>query len=126
VTVPHATDVLARRVIGCAITVHRVLGPGFLEGIYRKAMCLELESQGVPFEAEKAISVVYRGWPIPGQRIDLLVGDQIVVELKAVSALEPAHVAQVISYLKTTGFHLGLLINFHEQLLKNGIRRVAL
>jgi GxxExxY protein len=125
VTVPHATDVLARRVIGCAITVHRALGPGFLEAIYRKAMCLELEIQGVPFEAEKAVTVVYRGWPIPGQRIDLIVGGQIVVELKAIGALEPVHVAQVISYLKTTGLHLGLLINFHEQLLKNGIRRVA-
>lgn len=125
-TVTKATDVLARRVIGCAITVHRALGPGFLEGIYRKAMCVELDLQGVPFEAEKAINVIYRGWPIPGQRIDLLVGGQVILELKAVSALQPAHVAQVISYLKTTRLHLGLLINFHEQLLKNGIRRVAL
>jgi GxxExxY protein len=126
VEVPLATDVVARRTIGCALAVHRELGPGFLEGIYRRAMCLELEAQGVPFEAEKPITVLYRGWPIPGQRVDLVVGGVLIVELKAIGAIEQGHVAQLLSYLKTTGVRLGLLINFHEALLKNGIRRVVL
>jgi GxxExxY protein len=124
--IPESAEFLARRVIGCAISVHRALGPGFLEGIYRRAMCIELETQGLAYEAEKAITVLYRGWPIPGQRVDLVVGGDLIVELKAVASLEPAHVAKVISYLKTTGLRLGLLINFHALLLKNGIRRVAL
>ena len=124
--VPEETDLLARRVIGCAITVHRALGPGFLETIYRRAMCIELEAQGLPFECEKQIVVRYRGLQIRGQRIDLVAGGQVVVELKAVASIDAAHVAQVLSYLKTTGLRLGLLVNFHERLLKDGIRRVVL
>lgn len=120
------TDAVAHRIIGCALAVHRALGPGYLEGIYRRAMYLEFEAQGVAFEAEKAIVVMYRGWPIPGQRVDLVVGGRVLVELKAVASLEPAHIAQVLSYLKTTGLRLGLLINFHEMLLENGLRRIVL
>jgi len=119
------TDILVRRVIGCALAVHRELGPGFLESIYRKAMCIELEAREIPFEVEKPILVAYRGRVIPGQRVDLLVGGEVVVELKAVSAIEPGHVAQVLSYLKTTGLRLGLVINFRETLLKHGIRRIV-
>jgi len=106
--------------------VHRQLGPGFLESIYSKALCIELDARGLPFEREKPIEVVYRGVPIRGQRIDLIIGGQVVVEVKAVAAIEPIHVAQVVSYLRTTGLRIGLLINFHERLLKDGIRRVVL
>jgi len=119
------TEILVSRIIGCALAVHRDLGPGFLEIIYRRAMCVELEAREIPFEVEKPIFVTYRGRAIPGQRIDLMVGGEVVVELKAVSGIEPGHVAQVLSYLKTTGLRLGLVINFHETLLKYGIRRVV-
>jgi GxxExxY protein len=125
-SVPDELNRVSERIIGAAIAVHRELGPGFLESIYEQAMRLELEARGLRFECEKAIAVLYRGTPIPGQRIDLLVGGCVIVEVKAVSAIEPIHVAQVVSYLKTTGLRLGLLINFHERLLKDGIRRIVL
>ena len=80
----------------------------------------------MPFESEKAIDVLYRGMPIRGQRIDLIVGELVVVEVKAVASIEPVHVAQLMSYLKTTGLRVGLLVNFHERLLKDGIRRIVL
>ena len=117
---------LAAATIGAALAVHRQVGPGFLESIYSQALRIELEARGLPFESEKAIDVLYRGMPIRGQRIDLIVGELVVVEVKAVAAIEPVHVAQLISYLKTTGLRVGLLVNFHERLLKNGIRRIAL
>ena len=124
--VADETDQLVRRIIGCALAVHRTLGPGFLESIYRKALCLELQAQDVAFESEKPLVVIYRGQAIPGQRLDLLVGGKVIVEVKAVAALEPVHLAQVLSYLKTTKLRVGLLINFREVLLRNGIRRVVL
>jgi len=113
------TEAIARSVIGCALAVHKELGPGFVERIYREAMCLELEAQKLPFEAEKPISVVYRGCPISGQRVDLVVGAEVVVELRAVAAIEPIHVAQVLSYLKTMDLRLALLMNFSGQLFKD-------
>jgi GxxExxY protein len=112
--------------IGCAIAVHRALGPGFLESIYRKAMCVELDARGVSFEVERPVSVSYRGVEIPGQRIDLIVGGLIVVELKTVTRFDRVHVAQLISYLKTTGLRGGLLINFRVPLLVKGLKRIVL
>jgi len=120
------TEALMTRVIGCAVAVHRELGPGLLEGVYRRAMCVELRAQGIPFETEKAIFVHYRGVALPGQRIDLLVDNQLIVELKAVKQFDPVHLAQALSYLKATGLRAGLLINFHRKLLKHGLRRVVL
>ena len=117
--VMHAT-------IGCAIAVHRALGPGFLESIYRKAMSIELESRKIAYERERSIDVTYRGIPIPGQRIDLIVGGLIVVELKAVSGFEETHRAQGISYLRTLRLRGGLLINFRVRVLKDGLRRIVL
>ena len=117
---------MMRRTIGCALSGHRALGPGFLESIYRKAMCLELEARNLAYEKECSIRVSYRGVDIPGQRVDLIVEGQIVVELKAVSHLDSVHKAQLISYLKTTGLRGGLLINFRVPILKDGIRRVVL
>jgi GxxExxY protein len=117
---------LSERVIGAAIAVHRELGPGFLESIYSHALRLELDARGFAFECEKPVAVMYRGVAIPGQRVDFVVDRRMIVEVKAVAALEPIHLAQVLSYLKTTGLRLGLLFNFHERLLAHGIRRVAL
>ena len=115
-----------RQTIGCAIAVHRALGPGFLESIYRKAMCIELQSRALPYEQERPIHVRYRGVEIPGQRVDLIVQSLIVVELKSVMRLDGVHRAQVISYLRTTGLKGGLLINFRVRLLKDGIQRIVL
>src|SRR4029078_3227823 len=100
--------------IGCAITVHRELGPGFLESIYQKAMYLELDARHIGYERERPIRVSYRGVDIPGQRVDLIVEGLIVVELKAIAQLADVHRAQLISYLRTTGLRGGLLINFSE------------
>jgi len=119
------TELLVEAILGCGLTVHRELGPGFQESIYHRALCLELEAQGLSFEREKPLVVMYRGYAIPGQRVDLLVGGQVIVEVKAVAALEPVHLAQVLSYLKTMRLRVGLLFNFREALLKNGIRRVV-
>ena len=113
------------RTIGAAIAVHRTLGPGFMESIYRKAMCIELESRNLAYEKERSIRVTYRGVEIPGQRVDLIIEGLIVVELKAVAKLDDIHRAQLISYLKTTGLRGGLLINFRIPLLKDGLRRVV-
>jgi GxxExxY protein len=114
------------RVIDRAIAVHRALGPGFLESIYKKAMCIALRKAGIQFEREKPIEVIYDGEAIRGQRVDLIVEGVIVVELKAVSRLEEVHEAQLISYLKTTGLRGGLLVNFRVPLLHRGIKRIVL
>lgn len=100
-------------VVGAAIEVHRELGPGFLEGVYQEAMQIELRARGVPFEAERPISVGYRGRPLSQNYFaDLVCFDQIIVELKAFNRLSGTEQAQVLNYLKATGFKVGLLINF--------------
>ena len=99
--------------------------PGFLESIYEEALCIELEDRQIPFERQKEISVLYKDRQIGQQRIDLLVGKSLIVELKAVEALAEIHKAQVISYLKATHLSLGLLINFNVPVLKNGIQRIV-
>jgi len=124
--VPPHVELAANETIGAAIEVHRALGPGFLERIYQEALCIELESRGVRFERERPVIVYYRGIPIPGQRIDLIVNSCLVVELKAASRFEAAHHGQVLSYLRTTGLRLGLLLNFSCATLKDGIRRIVL
>ena len=111
--------------IGCAIAVHRELGPGFKESIYHRAFRLELDSRKIPFESEKAILVKYRQWSIPGQKIDLIVRQIVLVELKAVPRLRPFHKYQLQSYLRTTGLPIGLLMNFNAPLLKDGLERVT-
>jgi GxxExxY protein len=119
------TDELAHAVIGAAIEVHRQLGPGFLESIYEEALCVELAARELLFERQKEINVTYKGHQIGRQRIDLLVGQALIVELKTVEELAEIHKAQVISYLKATGLRLGLLINFNVPVLKNGIQRIV-
>ena len=119
-------DQLAHGVIGAAIEVHRLLGPGFLESVYEEALCVELKLRGIPFTRQAALGVDYKGHAVGEGRLDLLVGDALVVELKAVDALAPIHSAQLLSYLKATGYQLGLLINFNVPVLRNGIKRVVL
>jgi GxxExxY protein len=119
------TDELAHAVIGAAIEVHRLLGPGFLESVYEEALCVELAAREITFERQKEINVIYKGHQIGRQRVDLLVGQALIVELKTVEELAEIHKAQVISYLKATGLPLGLLINFNVPVLKSGIQRIV-
>ena len=122
---PEAEEAMTET-IGCAIAVHKILGPGYFESIYKKAMHIELAARGLSFESEKAVTVNYRSVEIAGQRIDLVVKRLIVVELKAVKRFDDVHRSQVISYLKTTGLRGGLLINFNVPVLKAGIQRIVL
>ena len=124
--IPAKAEFAAKQTIGAAIEVHRVLGPGFLEKIYQEALCIELQARGLQFERERPIAVHYRGVAIPGQRVDLIVNTCVVVELKAASKLDSAHDAQLLSYLRTTGLRLGLLLNFNGKTLKDGIRRFVI
>ena len=117
---------LAHRVIGAALEVHKALGPGFLETVYEEALCIELELQDIPFKRQYEVESTYKGRQVGMGRLDLIVGDKLIVELKAVDLLAPVHTAQVLSYLKATGFSLGLLINFNVPILKEGIKRVVL
>jgi len=117
--VSQQVEALATTCVDCGMTVHKILGPGFKEAIYRDAFRLELHSRGVPFEAEKAILVKYKTWEIPGQRVDLLVAGALLVEIKAVPKLIGIHQSQVLSYLKTMDLRLALLMNFSGQLFKD-------
>ena len=111
--------------IGCAIEVHRHLGPGFRERIYERALCLELELRGISFECQREIDVCYKQWKIPGQRIDLIVANIVIVEIKAIPRVKTIHRHQVVSYLRSTGLHVGLIVNFNTTLLKHGLHRVV-
>jgi GxxExxY protein len=121
---PQEQEEIVSATIGCAIAVHRELGPGFKESIYHQAFRLELNSRSITFESEKPILVKYREWVIPGQKIDLIVAGTVIVELKAVPRLRPMHRYQVQSYLRTTSLPIGLLLNFNAPLMKSGIHRV--
>jgi GxxExxY protein len=124
--IPPETERVAHRVIGCGITVHRILGPGFKEVIYQRAFALELDSSGLHYESERKILVRYKDWDIPGHRIDLIVEGCVLVELKAIPRLRPIHTRQVVSYLKATHLRLGLLLNFNVNVLKDGTKRIVL
>jgi GxxExxY protein len=123
---PEGTERVAQTTIGCAIEVHRRLGPGFLEGIYQDAMIIELEAAGLTTRREVPLALEYRGKPLRQHRIDLIVEGCVIVELKAVERLERIHQAQLISYLRASGLHLGLLMNFNVEHLRSALRRVVL
>ena len=120
------SDPLTEKIIGAAIEVHRVLGPGLLESIYEEALCVELQLRGVTFQRQVECDVIYKSHMIKVQRIDLLVEREVVVELKAVANLPDVATAQVLSYLKATGLKRALLINFGVQRLVDGISRLSL
>lgn len=113
-------------IIGAAIDVHRALGPGLLESAYEACLAYELAERGLKVEQPKPLPLVYKAVRLDcGYRLDLLVDDCVIVEVKSVDALEPVHTAQVLSYLKLSGCRVGLLINFNVQVLKRGIRRLV-
>jgi GxxExxY protein len=103
---------LTAGIISAAIAVHRILGPGFLESLYEEALCIELARRNIPFERQKSIRLMYASQPIGEHRLDLLVAERVVVELKAIKALEPVHFSVVRSYMKATNVDSGLLLNF--------------
>ena len=118
-------DPLTQKVIGCAIEVHRYLGPGLLESTYEKCLAQELMLAGVKFEVQVPMPVEYKGMRLDcGYRVDLIVDDRLIVELKAAEQLLKIHEAQVITYMKLSECNVGLLINFNVNQLKNGIRRL--
>jgi len=119
----QALNQLTKRIIGCAIEVHRNLGPGLLESVYEAALCIELDLGGLSYERQKVVPVSYKGRPIGEHRLDILVEDTVILELKSVERLDPVFEAQILGYLRMTGKPLGLLINFNSRLLKDGIRR---
>ena len=120
-------DELSNRVIGCAIEVHRHLGPGLLESAYEQCLAIELSTKGILFELQSELHVEYRGRTVDcGYRIDVLVDNALILELKSVEKLMPIHDAQLLTYLKLAGIRTGLLINFNVPLFKDGIKRMVL
>lgn len=121
---PDSLNKLTGRVIGCAIEVHRQLGPGLLESVYDRALCVELAHQGLQFVRQVATPLVYRGTVVGDFRLDFLVESSLVVEVKSVQQMDEVFVSQVLTYLKATDRRLGLILNFHQPTLISGIRRV--
>ena len=115
---------LTKEIIGAAIEVHRVLGPGLLESAYEQCLCRELTLRKIPFERQVYLPVEFKGLRLDcGYRIDLLVARRVVLEIKAIESLLPIHEAQLLTYLRLGGWKVGLLINFNVTVLKDGIRR---
>lgn len=117
---------LTHAIIGAAIEVHRLLGPGFLEAAYEEALSIEFTERGIPFTRQVDVALKYKGRPVGLGRVDILVNDMVIVELKAVDTLARLFTAQVLSYLRLTGCRLGLLINFNVAVLRDGVKRIAL
>jgi len=123
---PDEVEDLIRTTIGCGIAVHRALGPGLLETIYSRAIALELLANGIAFEREKPFKVIYRGQMLYRQKLDFVVGGAIVLEIKAVERLVSIHEAQLVNYMRIAGLRAGLLMNFNEVVLKDGLKRKVL
>jgi len=125
--IPTETDAVAAKIVDAAYTVHTKLGPGLLESVYEICLSHELQKRGVKAQRQVSLPVVYDDLRLDaGLRLDLVVENCVVVELKAVEGLLPVHTAQVLTYLKLSGHRLGLLINFNTTLIKHGIHRIAL
>jgi GxxExxY protein len=120
------SDDLTQAIIGAAIEVHRILGPGLLESIYEEALSHELTLRGIPHERQVSVDVRYKDRIIQGQRIDMLVRQEVVVEVNSLRVVPEVATAQVLSYLKATRLKRALLINFGEKNLKDGIKRISL
>jgi GxxExxY protein len=115
---------LTHTIIGAAIAVHRELGPGLLEAVYEECLCYELTTRNIPFERQKPIPVVYKGAKLDcGYRADIVVLSRVIVEIKAITAVAPIHDAVMLTYLRLSGCKIGLLINFHSAVLKDGVKR---
>jgi GxxExxY protein len=117
---------LTGEIIGAAIEVHKILGPGLLESVYEDCLCRELDLREIPYERQKNLPIEYKGVTLDTKlRLDVLVDESVVVELKSREKLEPIHEAQLLTHLKLTGMKIGLLINFNVTVLKEGIKRLA-
>ena len=113
-------------IIGAAIEVHRHLGPGLLESTYEECLCEELSLRGIPFQRQVSLPVTYKGKKLDaGYRIDLPVRDEVVVELKAIDAIQPIHEAQTLTYMRLGAWHVGLILDFNVSVLKHGIKRLV-
>jgi len=123
---PEQKDPLTEKIIGCAIEVHRTLGPGLLEITYESALAVELRLAGLNFERQLVVPITYKGQPVGEYRLDLVVEKAVVVEIKSVDRFDPIFEAQLLAYLKITGIKRGLLLNFNSRLLKDGIKRLML
>ncbi|MCH6589873.1 MAG: GxxExxY protein [Alphaproteobacteria bacterium] len=120
-------DPLTEQVIGCAIEVHRALGPGLLEAVYEECLCHELHENGLGFQRQIPVPVTYKAVNLEtGFRADLVIEKELLIEIKAVERLLPVHQAQVLTYLKLSGIPKGLLLNFNTRVLKDGIRRFVM
>ena len=118
-------DPLTDKIIGCAIEVHRHLGPGLLESVYESALCIELEHHPLKFQCQLALPIKYRERLIGELRLDIIVENSVVFELKSVERMDPLFEAQLLTYLRLSGIKTGLLINFNSRLLHQGIKRVV-
>ncbi len=117
---------LTREVIGAAIEIHKILGPGLLESAYEECLCREFELRKLPYERQKELPIEYKGVKLDcGYRLDIVLAKSLILELKACESLEPIHEAQLLTYLKLTGIKVGLLINFNVPVLKDGIKRMV-
>ena len=119
-------NAITERVIGCAIAVHRGLGPGLLESVYDAAMCIEMDDAHLRFEHQVQVPATYKGRLLGHYRLDFIVEKQIVVELKAISRFDPLFEGQLLTYLRVTGLPVGLLLNFHARVMTAGIKRYIL
>ena len=120
------TNKLTGEIIGAAIEVHKILGPGLLESVYEECLCHELDLREIPHERQKDLPIEYKGVALDTKlKLDVLVDESVIIELKSREKLEPIHEAQLLTYLKMTGLKIGLLINFNVRLLKDGIKRLA-
>jgi GxxExxY protein len=118
---------LTERVIGLAIEVHKQLGPGLLESVYEECLCFELSEAGIPVQRQVKVPIVYRGRRLDdGFRADIVVNDELIVEIKSVEHILPVHQAQLLTYLRLTGFRIGLLMNFNVMRLKDGLKRFVI
>lgn len=117
---------LTEQILGCAVEVHKHLGPGLLESVYETAICIELTTSGLTFKRQIGVPLYYKGTLISEHRPDLVVDDRVIVEVKSVERLDPVHTAQMLTYLRVAGLRTGLILNFNSAMLKHGIRRVIL
>ncbi len=123
--VPHQNDLLTEKIIGFAIEVHRHLGPGLLESAYEECLCYELGQSGLTFRRQVPLPVVYKAIRLDcGYRMDVVVEERVILEIKSVERLMPIHEAQVLTYMKLGGIATGLLLNFNTSALKEGLRRL--
>jgi GxxExxY protein len=117
---------LTEKIIGCAIEVHKTLGPGLLEATYEEALCTEFANAGMKFQRQMPFPIMYKGRTLGQYRLDLFVDEQVIVEIKSVERFDPVFEAQILTYLRVTGKRIGLLLNFNSRLLRDGEKRFAL